>query len=144
MHNNVVGWRLPRAAMADAMEQDARLMRRMRAWVDYLHNATELAVACRSLHRKDQRFCGKLLLARDALGSDRIPLSLPGVAGLLPADASYVSRRANAMATAGVIAVDPGRHIDILDVDALAELACCCFSEVAAMRDRVLHQLPQV
>jgi hypothetical protein len=90
-------------------------MQRLRAWVEYLHNATELARACRSIHQK-RPASAESCCSRDAVGSGRIQMSIPFSADLLPAHPSYVSRCANALAAARVIAIDPCRHNEILDV----------------------------
>jgi CRP-like cAMP-binding protein len=132
------GWRVPRARLLDAMKRDPALFERLRALVHVMDRLMARNVACRSAHSVEQRFCRLLLIARDAVEGEQLPLSIPMIADMLSAHRGSLNRLARAISAEGVIAFDQHRHIELRDPAAVEARACVCYRETADDRAAAL------
>jgi CRP-like cAMP-binding protein len=86
-------------------------------------------VACNSLHPAEQRLCRWLLLTRDRLGSDVLPLTQEHLAIMLGVQRTTVTALASQLQARGAISYVRGR-ITLVDVDAIRRCACECYMAV--------------
>lgn len=133
------GWRVPRRRLLRAMDRDPVFRERLRALVHVMDRTMARNVACRVRHSVEERFCRLLLIARDAIESDALHLSIPTMAEMLPVHRGHLSRLTQTMTAAGIIGQDEHRHVVLLNADAVLERACVCYRETAEDRRAVLN-----
>jgi len=107
-------------------------MARGRAFFDLMTAHAEALVgsiirtaACTGLHTVDERLPRWLLLARERLGRDELPLTHEVLAQILGVRRATVTLAAQSLQQTGAIRCRHGR-IDILDLQALEAVACEC------------------
>lgn len=133
-----VGWRVPRERLLEAMDRDPAFRERLRALVHVMDRTMARNVACGREHTVEQRFCRLLLIARDAVESESLELSIPTFAEMLPVHRGHLSRLARTMTAAGMIGFDPQRRVVVRDSNAVLARACTCYRETAADKRRAL------
>lgn len=116
---------IPTAAFRAAMESSPSLTRKMRRYVQVVLSQTAQSGACNSHHALKQRLARWLLLARDALGQDEIPLSHAVLGRLLGVRRPSITECLSVLNGDG--AVQSGRRlIRIIDAEALEAISCDC------------------
>lgn len=93
--------------------------------------------ACNRVHSIEQRLCRRLLMARDRVGSDHLPLTQELLAIMLGVQRPSVSVVASELQKAGVIRYARGK-VEILDRDRLEGSACECYRVVEDESARLL------
>jgi CRP-like cAMP-binding protein len=94
------------------------------------------SAACNAAHPSEARLARWLLRCRDLLESDEIPLTQEFLAEMLGVQRSTVSVVAHTLQQAGFIRYSRG-HIQILNLEALREVACECYETVKRHLDRL-------
>lgn len=127
---DITGWKASREAIHAAMAQDADFADRMQLLSSVTLLAISKVAACRGYHSREQRLHRLLLMLHEALETTKLVLSRQTLADMVPMSRNHLYRVAESSHAFRLAQ----RHIEIIDVDALAQLACACFSEV--VRDR--------
>jgi CRP-like cAMP-binding protein len=92
---------------------------------------------CNRVHNLSERLARWLLLTRDAIQADTLPLTQEFISYMLGVRRSGVTVAASALQEEGTITYTRGR-IRIIERDRLEESACSCYSSVRSMKDSVL------
>jgi len=132
----------------DAVEMPAELFRELmtakpfRQLLDryiqgYVNMLGQLA-ACNRLHSVYERCARWLLMTRDRVDGDTIPLTHEFLAMMLGTGRSGVTIAAATLQQAGLIKYAHG-HITILDRPGLEEASCECFNVTSLMYDRIMR-----
>jgi CRP-like cAMP-binding protein len=98
---------------------------------------TAQTAACNARHTLDERLARWLLMARDRLDSDEMPLTQEFLSMMLAVRRSGVTVAAGTLQQAGIVRYRHGR-ITILDREALEATACECYRIVADETARLL------
>jgi CRP-like cAMP-binding protein len=91
---------------------------------------------CNRLHNEKERLSRWLLMSRDRVESDELPLSQDYVSDVLGLRRESVSNAALSLQAEGLISYSAGR-ISILNRDKLEQVACECYRVVALNTERV-------
>jgi CRP-like cAMP-binding protein len=100
---------------------------------------TQWAV-CNRFHPTEARLCRSLLLCRERLSSNEVPLTQQLLSQMLGAARPMVSIAAANLQSAGIIEYSRGR-ISILDPERLKSNACGCYKTVAQEYRRFLQAI---
>lgn len=130
-------WRLPIERLTEAAAESPSLVRRIVQGAQATLVQTAQATACNTLHPVEQRLCRWLLLTRDRLQSDVLPLTQEHLAIMLGVQRTTVTAVASALQAEGLIAYSRGR-ITVLDADALRRRSCECYATIEATASRLL------
>jgi CRP-like cAMP-binding protein len=95
------------------------------------------SAACNAAHTLEARLSRWLLRCHDLLGSDDIALTQEFLAEMLGVRRTSVSIVANTLQKAGLIRYRRG-HIKVIDLDALKDSACECYTTIRAHAERLL------
>ena len=95
------------------------------------------SAACNITHDATARLCRWMLRARDLSGSDTLPFTQDFLAEMLGVRRTTVSPVAHALQAAGMIKYRRGK-IQIVDLEALRESACECYSTVKMRYDELI------
>ena len=94
----------------------------------YLAHISQIA-ACSSLHSIEQRLARSLLLARDCIQQDILPLTQKTLSLMLGVRRASVTETAISFQKQNIIQYSRGR-IKIVDRPALEAIACECYSKI--------------
>lgn len=130
-------WRLPIETLAAAAADSPALVRRIVQRAQATLVQTAQSTACNSLHTADQRLCRWLLLTRDRLASDVLPLTQEHLAIMLGVQRTTVTAVASALQSSGAIAYSRGR-ITVLDAEILRQRSCECYQAIEEAASRLL------
>jgi len=97
--------------------------------------------ACNALHNLEQRLARWLLQARDLLNDDLVPLTQESLSQMLGVNRSSVTLAARRLQEAGLVDYRRG-NIQLLDTDALKDVACECYEAINALHFRVVGWSP--
>ena len=86
-------------------------------------------VACNALHDVRQRMCRWLMMTRDRLESNTVPLTQEHLAIMLGVQRTTVTGIAAGLQSEGLIRYSRGR-IELLDADKLRQRSCECYEQV--------------
>ena len=96
------------------------------------------SAACNATHVIESRLCRWLLRAADLHGSDELPLTQEYIAQMLGVRRTSVTLVARTLQEAGMISYRRG-HIKLLDIPALQQSACECYSSVKSNYEALLQ-----
>jgi CRP-like cAMP-binding protein len=99
---------------------------------------TAQTAACNARHTLEERLARWLLMARDRLQSDQLPLTQEFLSMMLAVRRSGVTVAAGTLQQAGIVRYRHGR-ITVLDVEALEATACECYRVVREETARLLE-----
>lgn len=99
-------------------------------------------VLCAALHTIEQRLCRWLLMIRDRVAAQPLPLTQEFLAGMLAANRGSVTVAAKALQTAGLIKYSRG-SIMITDHAGLERAACECYRTVTRHCSRLVARSAQ-
>ena len=97
--------------------------------------------ACNALHGLEERLSGWLLQARDLLDADAVPLMKEFLSQMLGVHRSSLTLVARRLQEAGLIDCHRG-NIELLDVDALKDVACECYDAINVHYLRLVGWVP--
>lgn len=102
-----------------------------------LHQSSQIG-ACNGSHSLQQRLARCLLLARDRLGEDELPLTHDMLSHMLGVRRASITDTVASLEGAG--AVRKGRGcIRVLDSESLEKLACDCYRSIRLQHDRLVR-----
>jgi CRP-like cAMP-binding protein len=119
-------FRIKAEALATVLPRTPRLELMLRRFIQAQAFQLAQSVACNRLHHVEGRLARWLLMARDRVGSDLLPLTHEFLAEMLGACRSTVTLAAGALQRAGLIRYSRGR-VRILDRTRLENSACECY-----------------
>ena len=94
--------------------------------------------ACNRLHEIEQRLARWLLMCRDRVGSDRLPVTHESLAQMLGTGRPTVSLAAGMLERAGAIEVIRG-SVKIRDREELESSACECYRVIQQFNDAITN-----
>ena len=106
----------------------------------YLHlvlTQVSQSALCNRFHTLEARFCRWLMISREIIDSDEIPLTQELLSQMLGVARTGVTMTAGVLQQSGLIRYRRG-HITILDRQALADASCECYRIVKQEFDRYL------
>jgi CRP-like cAMP-binding protein len=131
------GYRMRASVLRSACEQSATLRTRCLRYIEFAMIQTSQVAACNAQHNLPERLARWLLMVRDRLDSDSIPMTHEFMSFMLGVRRSGVSVAASTLQVGGLIRVQRG-HIVLLDLGGLAAASCDCYRTIEANRDRLL------
>ena len=96
------------------------------------------SAACNAAHPVEARLSQWLLRAHELCDDRTLPLTQELLAQMIGVQRNAVSLVAHALQQAGIISYSRG-HIEIDDLEGLAQTSCECYRVVKAQRDRLLN-----
>ena len=116
-------------ALYDELGKLGKIQRLLMRHMYLLHFQVARSVHCNRFHHVESRLCRWLLMSRERINSNEVPLTQEFVATMLGVARPIVSQTAGALQNAGLIEYKMG-HITILDLDGLKAAACDCYEIV--------------
>jgi len=113
----------------DELGKLGKLQRLLMRHMYLLHFQVARSVLCNRFHHLESRLCRWLLMSRERINSNEVPLTQEFVATMLGVARPIVSQTAHTLQNAGLIEYKMG-HITILDLDGLKAAACDCYEIV--------------
>lgn len=129
------GVRLPARSFRRSLAASATLTAIMLRYVSTFVDQVSQTAACNRHHVTEERLARWLLVVRDRIDSDHLPLTHEYIATMLGVRRAGVTVAAGILAKAGLIEYRPG-HITILDRARLQDCSCECY----AVEKRRFHQ----
>jgi len=108
--------------------------------LQYLHlvlTQVSQSAVCNRFHTLEERLCRWLLISREIIDSDEIPLTQELLSQMLGVARTGVTMTAGILQQSGLIRYRRGR-ITILDREALADASCECYRIVKQEFDRFI------
>jgi len=109
-------------------------------YIDSLLNQTTQIAGCNVRHSVQERLARWLMMTRDRLQSDNLPLTHEFLAIMLGVSRSGVSLAANTLQTAGLVRQERGRIV-VVNADGLRSVSCDCYEVVHALHDFSLRSV---
>jgi CRP-like cAMP-binding protein len=122
-------FRIPVAALREAAERSPALTTRIVKHAQATLVQAAQSVACMALHGASERMCRWLLLTRDRLNSDVLPLTQEHLGIMLGVQRTTVTAIAMDLQRRGLIRYSRGR-IQLLDMEALQHESCECYGDI--------------
>ncbi len=133
--------RMRTADLRQAMEEMPSLRGVLLRYVNSLLVQASQSSACHAQHRVQQRLACWLLMARDRLDRDDLPLTHEIIAHVLGTRRASVTEKLAELEGVGAVAAER-RHIRVLDRPKLEALSCGCYRILRGSYDCVLIDLP--
>jgi CRP-like cAMP-binding protein len=131
------GFRIETEALQSAIERSASLRGHLLRYAHAFMSQTAQSAACNARHAIEQRLARWLLMARDRMPDDRVPLTHEYLAVMLGVRRAGVTVALHALE--GERLVRGGRgHVTILDRRGLEARTCACYGLVKREFERVL------
>lgn len=122
-------YEIPLSFLAEAARRSVSLLSLVVSFSQATLVQTAQTVACNALHDVEQRLCRWLLMTRDRLGSEVLPLTQEHLSIMLGVQRTTVTAVASELQARGVIAYSRGK-IRITDTAAVAAIACECYAAI--------------
>ena len=129
------------ADLREAFRAGATLRRLLLRYAAVVFSNTGRALACKVSHTVEQRLARWLLMTRDRMAVDELPLTHDALARMLGAQRPTISEAADALRGRGLIAYQRGR-VAILDRAGLEAAACEDYRGFRDDHDRLLGPAP--
>jgi CRP-like cAMP-binding protein len=130
-------YRMSAAALRAAIERSDSLRDRCLRYVELLMVQTSQAAACNARHNLPERLARWLLMTRDRVDTDHLPVTQEFLSIMLGVRRAGVSLAASTLQTGGLIRQSLGR-ITILDNSGLEAASCDCYRIIQQSGDRIL------
>ena len=117
------------AALTEELNHGGKLHGLLLRHMYLLHFQVARSVLCNRFHHIESRLCRWLLMSRERLNSNEVPLTQEFIATMLGVARPLVSLTARTLQKAGLIEYRSG-HITILDVKGLKSSSCDCYEIV--------------
>ena len=125
------------AALRTATDGSVDLRDRCLQYIDFLLVQTVQVAACNARHNLPERLARWLLMVRDRMDSESLPMTQEFLSVMLGVRRSGVSVAANTLQAGGLIRLQRG-HVLILDHEGLAAASCDRYRIIQSSRDRIL------
>jgi len=127
-------YRMGADALRAAVERSHALRDHCLRYVEVLMAQTSQVAACNARHTLPERLARWLLMTRDRVDSDELPVTQEFLSVMLGVRRAGVSLAASALQSAGLIRQARGR-ITILDRDGLEAASCDCYAIIRRNHD---------
>jgi len=128
-------YRISSGALMEILPKCRTLERRLHRFSQVLASQASQIAACNRLHEVDERLARWLLMSRDRIGSDLVPLTQEFLAHMLGTRRSSVTVAASILQTADLIKYTRGR-VNIVNPKGLEEAACECYAALVQQASR--------
>jgi CRP-like cAMP-binding protein len=125
------GYRVRASALRRACDQSASLRTRCLHYIEFAMVQTSQVAACNAQHNLAERLARWLLMVRDRIDSDNIPMTQEFMSFMLGVRRSGVSVAASTLQAGGLIRVQRG-HVVLLDPAGLSAASCDCYHTIQA------------
>ena len=105
-------------------------------YVQFVLVQTAQSAACNARHEMPERLARWLLMSRDRIDSDELPMTQEFLSYMLGVRRAGVSVVANALQSTGAIRLSRG-HLTVLDRAGLEEEACSCYRLIEDSRKQI-------
>ena len=129
-------WRLPIASLAEAARESPSLVAAVARHAQASMLQAAQSAACNTLHSAEQRLARWLLLTRERLGSEVMPLTQEHLSVMLGVQRTTVTAVASELQARGLVAYSRGR-IRIIDRPGLMACACECYEAIEWAGDQM-------
>jgi CRP-like cAMP-binding protein len=119
-------YRISASALIDLLPKCRTLEKRLHRFAQVLAAQAAQIAACNRLHEVDERLARWLLMSRDRIGSDLVPLTQEFLAHMLGTRRSSVTVAASILQKADLINYTRGQ-VNIVDPKGLEDAACECY-----------------
>jgi CRP-like cAMP-binding protein len=119
-------FRIKGEAFAAIVQRCPELENRLQRYVQSLAMQASQVAACNRIHEVDERLARWLLMCRDRIGSDIVPLTQELLSHMLGTRRASVTLAAGILQKAGLIQHKRG-HVTIVDRGRLEQAACDCY-----------------
>jgi CRP-like cAMP-binding protein len=130
-------YRMSTAEFRLAIDRSAILRDLCLRYVETLMTQSSQVAACNIRHNLPERLARWLLMIRDRVDSDNLPMTQEFLSVMLGVRSSGVSVAASTLQSVGLIQAQRG-YITILDRGGLATASCDCYRTIQASRERIL------
>ena len=130
-------YRMNATALRSAIEQSAILRDRCQRYIEFLLVQTAQVAACNARHNLPERLARWLLMVRDRIDSENLPMTQEFLSVMLGVRRSGVSVAAGTLQASGLIRLQRG-HVLVLDHDGLAAASCDCYRTIRSNLTRIL------
>jgi CRP-like cAMP-binding protein len=131
-------YQIPISALGEAAARHPGLVKKIVQHAQATLIQAAQSTACNTLHSVDQRLCRWLLLTRERLGSDELPLTQEHLAIMLGVQRTTVTAVAQEVKADGLISYSRGR-IRLRDVEGLKARSCECFEAIERLGALILE-----
>ena len=131
------GLRMDAAVLEEEARRDSPLHQLLLLYQSAFLLQVSYSVACNGLHTVQQRCCRWLLMTRDRVDTDEVPLTHEYLAIMLGVRRASVTEVLRPLSESGLLSNSRGA-ITILDRSGLESLACECYRKVKDEFDRLL------
>ena len=121
----------------DQFDENLRLRNVVLRYLNVVLTQVSQSALCNRFHTLEERLCRWLMISRDIIDSDEIPLTQELLSQMLGVARTGVTMTAGALSQSGLIRYRRGR-ITILDRAALADASCECYRIVKQEFDQFL------
>jgi CRP-like cAMP-binding protein len=129
------GYRIGARALLDTLHKCPTLEKRLHRFSQVLAAQASQIAACNRLHEVDERLARWLLMSRDRIGSDLVPLTQEFLAHMLGTRRSSVTVAASILQKAGLVRYTRGQ-VMIVNPKGLEESACECYGAMVRQSAR--------
>jgi CRP-like cAMP-binding protein len=130
-------YRMSAQVLQEEFDRGGPLQQGLLRYTQVLITQISQTAVCNRLHSVEQRLCRWLLLSRDRVDSDELPMTQEFIANMLGGRRESVTMAAGRLQAAGLIYYSRG-HIKILDRKGLEANVCECYQIVKTESDRLL------
>jgi CRP-like cAMP-binding protein len=131
------GTKVKARAVLDLFDKNLELRDLILRYMHLVLTQVSQSAVCNRFHSLEERLCRWLMISREIIDSDEIPLTQELLSQMLGVARTGVTMTAGALQQAGLIRYRRGQ-ITILDREALAEASCECYRVVKHEFDRFL------
>lgn len=131
-------WRIPLHAATAGAQASVTLVNAIARHAQATLLQSAQTAACNSLHTAEQRLARWLLLTRERLGDDVLPLTQEHLSVMLGVQRTTVTAIASDMQARGLVTYSRGR-IRITDLPGLLARSCECYEAIERMGQRMLE-----
>ena len=122
-------WEISLPALARAAQESPSLVYQIVSFAQASLIQSAQTTACNALHDAEQRLCRWLLLTRDRLGSEVLPLTQEHLSIMLGVQRTTVTAIASSLQARGCVSYTRGK-IRITDLEAITRIACECYDAI--------------
>lgn len=133
-----IALRMPMEAFHEEIERRAVFRDAVNGYSEALVASIVQMAACNSVHKIESRLPCWLLMARDRLGREEIPLTHETLALMLGVRRPSVTLAANWLQASGLISYRRGM-IRVMDANGLSSVSCECYRTIKATFDRLSY-----
>jgi CRP-like cAMP-binding protein len=131
-------YRMSASALRSEIDRSDNLRTRCLRHIEFSMVQTSQVAACNARHNLPERLARWLLMVRDRIDDNNLPMTQEFLSVMLGVRRPGVSVAASTLQAGGLIRVRRG-HVVILDPDGLAAASCDCYRIIQASQDRILQ-----